>query len=323
MSMTRRTLLAAGLGLAAAGRAAGGGGGGEGTAGIATRPIPRTGERIPVVGLGTWRTFDVGSSDADRAPLLEVLRRFLSGGGRVIDSSPMYGEAERVVGDLLARLPDSPRPFLATKVWTRGRAQGEAEMAESMRRLRVAPSPAPLRGAEEVRGPARLDLMQVHNLLDWREHLPTMRAWKAAGRLRYVGITHYAMSAFAELESILRTERVDFVQLPYSAARREAEQRLLPAVAETGTAVLVMRPFEEGELFRMVKGRPLPSWAGELGAASWSEVFLRFILSHPAVTAVIPATSKVAHLEENLRAGRGTPDVDPALRRRMERDLRF
>ena len=307
MSMTRRTLLAAGLGLAAAGRAAGGGGGGEGTAGIATRPIPRTGERIPVVGLGTWRTFDVGSSDADRAPLLEVLRRFLSGGGRVIDSSPMYGEAERVVGDLLARLPDSPRPFLATKVWTRGRAQGEAEMAESMRRLRV----------------ERLDLMQVHNLLDWREHLPTMRAWKAAGRIRYVGITHYAASAFAELESILRTERVDFVQLPYSAARREAEARLLPAAAETGTAVLVMRPFEEGELFRMVKGRPLPTWAGELGAASWSEVFLRFILSHPAVTAVIPATSKVAHLEENLRAGRGTPDVDPALRRRMERDLRF
>ena len=307
MSMTRRTLLAAGLGLAAAGRAAGGGGGGEGTAGIATRPIPRTGERIPVVGLGTWRTFDVGSSDADRAPLLEVLRRFLSGGGRVIDSSPMYGEAERVVGDLLARLPDSPRPFLATKVWTSGRAQGEAEMAESMRRLRV----------------ERLDLMQVHNLLDWREHLTTMRAWKAAGRIRYVGITHYAASAFAELESILRTERVDFVQLPYSAARREAEARLLPAAAETGTAVLVMRPFEEGELFRMVKGRPLPSWAGELGAASWSEVFLRFILSHPAVTAVIPATSKVAHLEENLRAGRGTPDVDPALRRRMERDLRF
>ena len=317
MSMTRRTFLAAGLGLAAAGRAAGGGGAGgggaggggagEGTAGIATRPIPRTGERIPVVGLGTWRTFDVGSSDADRAPLLSVLRRFLAGGGRVIDSSPMYGEAERVVGDLLARLPDSPRPFLATKVWTRGRAQGEAEMAESMRRLRV----------------ERLDLMQVHNLLDWREHLTTMRAWKAAGRIRYVGITHYAASAFAELESILRTERVDFVQLPYSAARREAETRLLPAAAETGTAVLVMRPFEEGELFRMVKGRPLPSWAGELGAASWSEVFLRFILSHPAVTAVIPATSKVAHLEENLRAGRGTPDVDPALRRRMERDLRF
>jgi len=307
MSMTRRTFLAAGLGLAAAGRAAGGGGGGEGTAGIATRPIPRTGERIPVVGLGTWRTFDVGASDADRAPLLEVLRRFLSGGGRVIDSSPMYGEAERVVGDLLARLPESPRPFLATKVWTRGRAQGEAEMAESMRRLRV----------------ERLDLMQVHNLLDWREHLTTMRAWKAAGRIRYVGITHYAASAFAELESILRTERVDFVQLPYSAARREAEARLLPAAAETGTAVLVMRPFEEGELFRMVKGRPLPTWAGELGVTSWSEVFLRFILSHPAVTAVIPATAKVAHLEENLRAGRGTPDVDPALRRRMERDLRF
>jgi aryl-alcohol dehydrogenase-like predicted oxidoreductase len=274
---------------------------------MATRPILRAGERVPVVGLGTWRTFDVGTSEEERAPRLEVLRRFLAGGGRVIDSSPMYGEAERAVGDLLARLGTVPRPFLATKVWTRGRAEGEAQMRESMRRLRV----------------ERLDLMQVHNLLDWREHLPTLRAWKAAGRLRYVGITHYASSAFAEMESILRTEGVDFVQLPYSAARREAEARLLPAAAETGTAVLVMRPFEEGELFRMVKGRPLPPWAGELGAVSWSEIFLRFILSHPAVTAVIPATAKVAHLEENLRAGTGTPEVDPALRRRMERDLRF
>jgi aryl-alcohol dehydrogenase-like predicted oxidoreductase len=256
-----------------------------------------------VIGLGTWRTFDVGDAEAERAPRLEVLRRFLAGGGRVVDSSPMYGEAETVVGDLLARLPrGTPRPFLATKVWTTGRAAGEAQMAESLRRLRV----------------ERLDLMQVHNLLDWRAHLPVMRAWKAEGRLRYLGVTHYAASAFGELERLVRTEALDFVQLPYSAARREAAARLLPAAAETGTAVLVMRPFEEGELFRRVKGRPLPDWASALAATSWSEVFLKFILAHPAVTAVLPATAKPEHVEENLRAGRG-PLPDAALLDRIAR----
>ena len=259
-----------------------------------------------MIGLGTWRTFDVGTSEADRAPRLEVLRRFLRAGARVIDSSPMYGEAERVVGELLARLSPQRAPFLATKVWTQGRAAGEAQMTESLRRLRV----------------KRLDLMQVHNLLDWREHLPAMREWKAAGRLRYLGVTHYATSAFGELERLLRTEALDFVQLPYSAAMREAEARLLPAAAETRTAVLVMRPFEQGELFRAVKGKPLPSWAAELGARSWSEVFLKFILAQPAVTAVIPATAKVEHLAENLRAGAG-PMPDAALARRMSRELRF
>lgn len=313
MTMTRRSLLAAGLGLAAAARAraeggAPGGGGGEGKEALHTRPIPRTGEAVPVVGLGTWRTFDVGGGEAERAPRLEVLRRFLAGGGRVVDSSPMYGAAETVVGDLLARLParERARAFLATKVWTTGRAAGEAEMRESLRRLRV----------------QTLDLMQVHNLLDWREQLATMRAWKAAGRFRYLGVTHYATGAFGELEAIVRGEQVDFVQLPYSAARREAEARLLPAAAETGTAVLVMRPFEEGDLFRAVKGRPLPAWAAELDAASWSEVFLKFILGHPAVTAVIPATANPEHVVENLRAGRG-PLPDPALRRRIARDLRL
>jgi diketogulonate reductase-like aldo/keto reductase len=310
--MTRRTFLAAGAGLLAAGRAGGAGGapgaGGEGNEPLAARPIPSTGEPLPVVGLGTWRTFDVGPGEAERAPRLEVLRRFLAGGGRVIDSSPMYGAAEAVVGDLLALLSaqERARAFLATKVWTSGRAAGEEEMRASLRKLRA----------------GTLDLMQVHNLLDWREHLPVMRAWKAQGRLRYVGVTHYATGAFGELEAILRGETVDFVQLPYSAARREAEARLLPAAAETGTAVLVMRPFEEGELFRAVKGRPLPGWAGELGASTWSEVFLKFILGHPAVTAVIPATAKPDHVVENLRAGRG-PLPDTALRRRMERDLRF
>jgi aryl-alcohol dehydrogenase-like predicted oxidoreductase len=269
-----------------------------------TRPIPRTGERLPAVGLGTWQTFDVGEDLADRAPLAEVLRRFLAGGGTVIDTSPMYGRAERVTGDLLAASPPPQRPFLATKVWTRGREAGEAQLAESVRRLRAGP----------------LDLAQVHNLLDVGAHLPTLRAWQGAGRVRYVGITHYTPSAFPELERLIRAERLDFVQLPYSIATRAAEARLLPAAAETGTAVLVNRPFEEGELFRRVKGRALPGWADELGCTSWAEVFLKFILGHPAVTCVLPATSKAAHLEENLRAGRG-PLPDEALRRRMAADL--
>jgi aryl-alcohol dehydrogenase-like predicted oxidoreductase len=259
-----------------------------------------------VIGLGTWRTFDVGASEAERGPRREVLRRFLAAGGRVIDSSPMYGKAEEVVGELLGTLASSPRPFLATKVWTRTRAAGEAQMRESLGRLRADP----------------LDLMQVHNLLDWQEHLPAMRAWKDAGRVRYLGITHYAPSAFPEMERLLRGEKLDFVQLPYSVATRDAEERLLPAAAETGTAVLVMRPFEEGGLFGAVKGRALPPWAKEIGADSWSQVFLKFILSHPAVTAVIPATARPEHLAENVRAGSG-PLPDAALRRRMAAELRL
>ncbi len=271
-----------------------------------TRKIPRTGEALPVVGLGTWQTFDVGASEAERAPCLAVLGAFLAAGGRVVDSSPMYGRAEQVTGDLVAALPGAPRPFLATKVWTRGREAGEAQIRESMRRMRADP----------------LDLMQIHNLLDWEVHLPTLRALKARGTIRYLGITHYSRSAFDEMESILRKEKVDFVQLPYSAGNRDAEARLLPAAAGTGTAVLVMRPFEEGDLFRAVKGRPLPPWAADIGATAWSQVFLKFILSHPAVTAVLPATANPGHLAENVAAGRG-PLPDEALRKRMERDLRF
>jgi aryl-alcohol dehydrogenase-like predicted oxidoreductase len=270
------------------------------------RRIPRSGEAIPAIGLGTWRTFDVGASEEERAPRREVLRRFLAAGGRAIDSSPMYGQAERVVGELLAELGPAQAPFLATKVWTRGRLAGEAQMRESLRRL-------------QVQG---LDLMQVHNLLDWQEHLPAMREWKAAGRLRYLGVTHYAQGAFEEMEKLLRTEKLDFVQLPYSVATRAAESRLLPAAAETGTAVLVMRPFEEGELFGAVEGKALPAWAKEIGARAWSEVFLKWILGHPAVTAVIPATANPDHVAENVRAGAGAlPDA--ALRRRIVRELGY
>jgi aryl-alcohol dehydrogenase-like predicted oxidoreductase len=265
-----------------------------------TRRIPRTGEELPVIGLGTWQTFDVGASEAERAPRLEVLRAFLDAGGRAIDSSPMYGRSEEVTGDLLARLPGAPRPFLATKVWTRGREAGEAQVRASMRRLRA----------------DSLDLLQIHNLLDWEAHLPTLRDLKARGRIRYAGITHYSAGAFDEMERLLRTEHLDFVQLPYSVASRGVEARLLPAAAETGTAVLVMRPFEEGALFRAVKGRPVPPWGAELGATAWSQLFLKFILAHPAVTAVLPATAEPRHAAENARAGFG-PLPDEGLRRRI------
>lgn len=303
--LTRRELLAlggaAGLAAALGMRAQAQGGGG-----MRTRKVPRTGEAVPVIGLGTWQTFDVGSSEEERAPRLEVLRAFLAAGGRVIDSSPMYGRAEEVTGDLLAALPGAPRPFLATKVWTRGKESGEAQIRESFRRLRA----------------TQVDLLQVHNLLDRETHLPRLREMKDAGKIRYVGITHYAQSSFGEMERLLRTEKLDFVQLPYSAATREAEKRLLPAAAEAGTAVLVMRPFEEGELFRAVKGKPLPRWAKEIGATAWSQVFLSFILAHPAVTAVLPATSNPRHLAENVGAGLG-PAPDEKLRKRMAEELRF
>ena len=302
--MTRRRFLQASTGgmlsIALRARAAGAGGGA-----MASRPIPRSGELLPVVGLGTWQTFDVGSSAEERAPLAEVMRLFLQGGGRVVDSSPMYGRAEAVAGDLVAAANPSPRAFLATKVWTTGKASGEAQMRESMRRLRT----------------DRVDLMQVHNLLDWETHLPVLRAWKEQGRIRYLGITHYAPSSFPLLERLVTTEKLDFLQLPYSIASREAEKRLLPAAADAGVAVLVMRPFEEGALFSAVRGKALPTWAAEIGAASWAQIFLKFVFSHPAVTSAIPATRRPDHMADNLAAGTG-PFPDDRMRRRMAADFR-
>jgi diketogulonate reductase-like aldo/keto reductase len=256
---------------------------------------------LPAVGLGTWQTFDVGREGrAEREPLQRVLAAFLDGGGRVIDSSPMYGRAEETVGDLLAGRGGGPRPFLATKVWTTGRERGEEQMRASMRLL----------------GADRLDLLQIHNLVDWRTHLETLRAWKAEGRVRYIGVTHYQLGAFAKLERIVTRERIDFVQLPYSIVTREAEARLLPAADDHGVAVLVMRPFEEGALFARVRGTPLPTWAGELDCTTWGQLFLKFILAHPAVTCPIPATADAAHLAENLAAAEGRLP-DEAMRARM------
>jgi diketogulonate reductase-like aldo/keto reductase len=268
-----------------------------------TRPAPRTREPIPVVGLGTWQAFDVGASEQERAPRREVLRRLFARGGRVIDSSPMYGRAEGVVGDLLRGGAEHSRAFVATKVWTTGRAAGEAQMAESERRMG-----------------GRLDLLQIHNLVDWKTHLPTLRAWREAGRIRYLGITHYALSALEEMARIVEREEIDFVQLPYSVAVREAEARLLPACRERGAGVIVMRPFEQGELLRRLRGRPLPAWATETGAASWAQLLLQFILSHPAVTVAIPATSRPEHMDDNAGAG-ALPPLDEGQRRRLLREL--
>jgi diketogulonate reductase-like aldo/keto reductase len=267
---------------------------------ILKRPIPRTGEALPVIGLGTYRTFDVGASTAERAPLQEVLQRFVLRGGTVIDSSPMYGNAETVVGDLASALGLADRLFYATKVWTTGREAGIRQMEQSLRRLRV----------------ARLDLMQVHNLLDLETHRQTLRAWKAEGRLRYIGVTHYHEGAYDALERILKTREYDFVQLNYSIAEREAERRILPLAAETGTAVIVNRPFAQANLFHRVRGKSVPEWAAEFDCTSWAQFFLKYIVSHPAVTCAIPATGKPRHLEDNMLAGVGRlPDA--AMRRRM------
>jgi diketogulonate reductase-like aldo/keto reductase len=261
---------------------------------LLARPIPSSGEMLPALGLGTWRTFDVGAGAAERAPLKEVLGTFVALGGRVVDSSPMYGAAETVVGDLAGELGIADKLFLATKVWTRGREAGLAQMEQSFRRLRA----------------RRLDLMQIHNLLDWRAQFRTLRDWKAAGRLRYIGVTHYTEGGYDELERLLRAESLDFIQVNYSPGEREADRRILPLARDRGVAVLVNRPFAEGALFQRVRGQALPAWAADLGAESWAQLFLKWILAHPAVTCAIPATSRREHLQDNMKAGIGAlPDA--------------
>lgn len=257
---------------------------------------------LPVVGMGTWNTFDLPPGAA-HAPLLEVLREFHACGGRLIDTSPMYGAAEAVCGELIAQLAIRPELFLATKVWTRGGEAGRQQIRRSLQLLRT----------------DQLDLVQIHNLLDWRTHLATLRELKDAGTVRYIGITHYTVAAHADLEAVLRAEPCDFVQLNYSLATRAAELRLLPLALERGIAVLVNRPFEEGALLRRLRGRPLPGYAAQLGCADWAQLCLKFIISHPAVSCVIPASASVAHLRSNLQAGSG-PLPDAELRRRMAAD---
>ena len=267
---------------------------------ILQRPIPKTGETIPAVGLGTWQAFDVAGDAAETAQAREALKTLVDLGGRVIDSSPMYGSAESVSGQLADELGVKSRLFVATKVWTSGKQAGIRQMQDSMRKLRV----------------ERLDLMQVHNLNDAPTHLATLRDWKKAGRVRYLGVTHYHAGAHGDLERAIEPGDVDFVQVNYSLAEPEADRRLLAAAAASRTAVIVNRPFAEGAMFGRVRGKALPEWAKDIGCATWAQFFLKWILGHPAVTCVIPGTRNAKHVADNLGAAVGALP-DEAMRRRM------
>jgi diketogulonate reductase-like aldo/keto reductase len=261
---------------------------------LLTRAIPGTGEALPVIGLGTSDTFDVDPASAPGGAIGEVYDAFVAGGGTVLDSSPMYGRAEAVLGALMKARGNRQRMFVATKVWTRGRAAGAKQIAESMRLL----------------GTPRLDLLQIHNLLDWREHAVTLRELKAKDAIRYGGITHYTVASHADLKAVLTEQKFDFVQLNYSIATRDAETTLLPFCEDRGIAVLVNRAFEDGRLFQMTRGKPLPPWAADFDCTSWAQFFLKYVIAHPAVTCVIPATSKPKNQLDNLRGGMGRlPDA--------------
>lgn len=287
--------------------------------GMLQRRIPCTGEALPAVGLGTYQAFDVGAAPADRAALAEVLQTLVAQGGRVLDSSPMYGSAEDVVGELQTQLGLRPRLFLATKVWTSGRDAGIRQMQASLRRMRLAPAPGDAAAAVDS-GRDCLDLMQIHNLVDVHTHTATLQEWKRQGTVRYIGITHYHAGAHDELARLIATRQYDFVQLNYSIVEREAEQRLLPLAQQLGVAVIANRPFAQAGLFSRVRGKPLPDWTSEFDCASWGQFFLKYILSHPAITCTIPATHNPAHMLNNALAGYGRYP-DQAMRTRMVRYL--
>lgn len=256
---------------------------------VLKRAIPSSGEKIGVVGLGTWQTFDVGNSLSDREPLKEVLSILVKNGGNVVDSSPMYGSSEEVVGDLTSELGLQKSIFYATKVWTSGEEEGKSQMRNSMEKMKSNP----------------IDLMQVHNLQDWKTHLKTLYDWKEKGIVKHIGITHYVNSAHPELERIIKSEQIDFVQMNYSIVDRNAEKSLLPIASDNGVAVLTNRPYAGGSLFRRTRGKQLPGWTKELDCNSWGQFFLKYLLSNPAVTCVIPGTSKPQHMLDNIGAGLG------------------
>ncbi|WP_455203093.1 aldo/keto reductase [Kaarinaea lacus] len=250
--------------------------------------------------MGTYRTFDVGGDPETRRRLAQVLTEFVELGGQVVDSSPMYGNAESVLGDIAKQTSVQKKLFYATKVWTHGEQQGIEEMQTSMRRMRV----------------KNMDLMQIHNLVDWKTHIKTLYQWKQQGIIRYVGITHYLSSAFDDLEHIMKSEKIDFVQLPYSIVNIDAEKRLLPLAQDRGIAIIANMPFAQGRLFRSVRGKTLPHWAADFDCKSWAQFFLKYILSHEAITCPIPATSKPKHLVDNMRAAFGRLP-DKKTRKRM------
>ena len=267
---------------------------------LITRPIPSSGERLPAVGLGSWITFNVGDDPELRAECTEVMRTFFASGGRLIDSSPMYGSSQEVIGYGLARLNKPSTLFSADKVWISSGSRGPGQIEESRTRW----------------GVRRFDLLQVHNLLNWEEHLPTLLAMKQDGKLRYVGITTSEGRRHDEVEKIMASQSLDFVQVTYNILDREVEQRILPLARERKIAVIINRPFRQGDLIREVQRHPLPRWATEFAAANWAQFLLKFIVSHPEVTCVIPATSQVAHVKENMGAAIGVlPEA--ALRQRM------
>ena len=253
------------------------------------RLIPSSGETLPVMGMGTSRTFDTAADDESLANLTAVLQAFFAGGGSVIDSSPMYGNAETRVGDVLRAMQERPPLFAATKVWTTGRQQGIAQMEESARRMDV----------------QTFDLIAVHNLQDWQTQLDTLKAWKEEGKVRYIGITTSHGRDHEALVEIMRSQPLDFVQFSYNIMDREAENRLFPMAADKGIATLINRPFARGDLFRRVKGKEVPGWANDFGCQSWGQFFLKFVASHPATTCVIPATSKLKHMVDNMGANYG------------------
>jgi aryl-alcohol dehydrogenase-like predicted oxidoreductase len=274
---------------------------GEGPLELIRKRIPSSGEEIPAIGMGTWQTFMVEDSEEELALLREVLRTFVELGGTVLDSSPMYDPAEQVTGDLAAELGILDDLWIATKVWTEGEAEGREQMEKSM---------------AELRRPS-IELMQVHNLVDVEVHLDTLEEWKSQGRFRYIGITNTSQQRYPAVEALLDDERIDFLQTNYSLAERESAERLLPKAMERGVGVIVARPFAGGGLFPRVRDRPLPEWAAEFDCTAWSQFFLKYIVSHPAVTCAIPATSNPDHLRENMGAARGRLP-DQATRRRME-----
>jgi diketogulonate reductase-like aldo/keto reductase len=262
--------------------------------------VPKSGERIPVVGLGTWQAFDLGRGDADWPEATRAVDAFLRSSGRLIDSSPMYGQAEAAIGAIVSSLRGAPRPFLATKVWTSGRESGVAQIEQSFRLLRT----------------RTIDLMQVHNLMDFATHLRTLRELKERGRIRYIGATHYHSGAYDELGRVVRSGAVDFIQLNYSVAEREAEQQLLPLARDSRVAVIANRPFAGGELFSPIRRKPMPAWAGELRCTSWAQLLLKYVLADSAITSAIPGTRNPRHVADNLGAALA-PLPDAAMRRRI------
>ncbi|MCF2496899.1 aldo/keto reductase [Dyadobacter chenhuakuii] len=253
------------------------------------RTIPASGEKLPVIGLGSWQQFDVGQAASERAALTKVLEEMETLGGKLIDASPMYGRAEEVIGALTTELKNNDKFFFATKVWTTGKEQGIAQMNDSFRKM----------------GRKKIELMQIHNLQDWQTHLKTLKDWKAQGKIKYIGITHYTDSAHARLEQIVKAKEVDFVQFNYSIRSRNAEKSLLNAAKDHGVAVIINEPFEQGALFRAVKGKELPAFVADYDIRSWAQYFLKYIVSHPAVTCAIPGTSDVKHVTDNLGAALG------------------